>query len=190
MIKDILVATDFSDNAYNSAHYAGAFARCIEARVILFHALQPLTGLNYDEIPLGVAMTEEEAQHKLDEQARELHRKYGISITRIMKPGYAADEIPTLADKIGTRLVVIGTHGFGKSKHLQFGNVSRELLENAAYPVLYVPPKAVFRSIEQIAVVQDSTELSLLKPTNKLAEELAQLFQARQTVLQQNKQPE
>lgn len=133
-MKNILVPTDFSPNAHAAAIYAALLARRVQARLVLFHAL-PVCAQTEDDLD-----PETKAQASLDALAFELHSLYQVSITRLMRPGFAADEIPLMADKIKPALIVMGASGENQQADGTMGAISAEILQNHAYPVICIPP--------------------------------------------------
>src|SRR5687768_7006710 len=110
-MKNILVPTDFSQNATDAAHYAAAIANITGARLLLFHAYHVSVALAEATAPLidlDLENFENLNQTQIDKLAYELHLTYDISVTRIMRPGFATDEIPAIAKRLNADLVVMG----------------------------------------------------------------------------------
>jgi nucleotide-binding universal stress UspA family protein len=106
-MKNILIATDFSPGACRAAVHAAQLARRSGARLILLHIFQPNETIEAEESPEEILPSEKEAQLKLDALAQELHTQYGISVTRLVKPGFATDEITALAKRMNAEVVAI-----------------------------------------------------------------------------------
>lgn len=138
-MKNILVPTDFSPNARTAAHQAAIIAHYMEARVLLFHALYPLFSADETAEDTQIAEPEKDAQKKLDKLAKELHATFGVSVTRLLKPGFALDEIPLLAQKLQADLVVMGAQGANAHKDKLFGQVSHSRLLVSEVPVVCIP---------------------------------------------------
>jgi nucleotide-binding universal stress UspA family protein len=138
-MKNILVCTDFSPNAHEAALFAGALARKAGARLILFHAYHPAVLLEEETIWADPELLEHEVQEKIDRLAHELHKTYGISVTRILKPGFPVEETMALVPKVKADLVVLGWTGAGKRLKEGAGKVTTELLKRADFPVITLP---------------------------------------------------
>lgn len=143
-MKNILVSTDFSQPAYQAAVFAAELARQTGARLILFHAYHPAILLEEDTIWADPDMLEREVQQKMDELARELHVSFGLSITRVLKPGFAVDEMMAVAKQVRADLLVVGTEGAGKRTKNGPGKVCAEVLKKATLPVICLPPTTNF----------------------------------------------
>ncbi|EMR01234.1 universal stress protein [Cesiribacter andamanensis] len=136
-MKNILLPTDFSENAQTAARYAAVLARQCGARLIILHVFSPfatLASLDEDSDDLELA-----AQAKLDAKAHELHEAYGISITRLLKPGFAPDEVLALARRVKASLIVLGAQGATHSSGNLMGKVAIELLASEEFPILCIP---------------------------------------------------
>src|SRR5688572_27728240 len=99
-MKNILVSTDFSQPAYNAVVFAAELARKTGARLILFNAYHPSVLLEEETIWADPYLLEKEVQDKIDQLAHELHKNYGLSVTRVLKPGFAVDEMLALSKKV------------------------------------------------------------------------------------------
>lgn len=135
-MKNILLATDFSQNAYMAAIHAAGLARYTGARLIIFHALEPVPVSKEKEE--SRPDSEEEVQHKLDALAAELYRLFGISVTRLLKPGSTVNEILSLAEKTGADLLMAGARGAGRQDERSLGSMTAKLLASCNYPLVCV----------------------------------------------------
>jgi nucleotide-binding universal stress UspA family protein len=150
-MKNILVPTDFSATAKVAALYAAGLARQTGGRVILSHTYQPVAFLEEEEGGLRGEETEKAAQAQMDHLARELHAGFNISVSRLLKPGFAADEILFLARKVKADVVVMGMQGASLKTDQWLGRITAEILQKAIFPVLCVPSGATFKEISCIA---------------------------------------
>lgn len=135
-MKNILLPTDFSQNAQSASRYAAALARQSGARLIILHAFNPLTALASLDKDLKPEAT---IQARLDAKAHELHNAYGISITRLLKPGFAPDEVLALARRVKADLIVLGAQGAGHQADNLMGRVAIELVSTEEFPVICIP---------------------------------------------------
>lgn len=130
-MRSLLVPTDFSLNAYKAAHFAANIASRIETRLVVFHTLAPMYNLRTTKVKN--IFPEAVAQRKLDEWAYELRERYNISVSRLLKPGFAADEISTLAERLDVTLIVMAVDSDQK------GNIATEVCSCSRFPVVCVP---------------------------------------------------
>lgn len=151
-MKNILLATDFSQNAHMAAIHAAALARHTGARLIIFHALDPVP-LREDQAAVNYPESEEEVQEKLDALAAELYSLFGISITRLLKPGVVGDEILTLAEKTGADLLLLGLKGAGMLKDGLTGSVAANLLTKSSIPLICIPADSMESLADELQVI-------------------------------------
>lgn len=121
--REILAATDFSDNAEAAVALAAQTARSVGARLHLFHVLSPV---------------EQDVTRLLAHEAAAAG-----AIVSAVATGDPADEILRYAAAHGIDLIVIGTHGRTGLSRLLLGNVADRVLRRARCPVLVVPAAAV-----------------------------------------------
>ncbi|KAA5548648.1 universal stress protein [Adhaeribacter rhizoryzae] len=148
-MKNILVPTDFSQNATDAAHYAAALAHITGARLLLFHAYHVSVALADAadlSIDLDLENFENLNQTQIDKLAYDLHLTHGISVTRIMRPGFAADEIPAIAQRLKADLVVMGLRGKGQAAGSKVGQITAAIIQESNVPVLCVPAGFNFNS--------------------------------------------
>ncbi len=136
IMKNIILATDFSLNAQIAAVCAGEITRLIGARLVIFFALSPLI-ISKGKTPLFES--EVVMQKKLDKLAREMNKRFGISVTRLIKPGFPVDEICALSERLSAKAIITGMKGESDKKDHQVGSVSRELLSKENTPIICIP---------------------------------------------------
>ncbi len=139
-MKNILVSTDFSQPAHKAAVFAAELAQKTNSRLILFHAFYPAVLLEEETIWADPVLLEKEVQEKIDKLAHELHKTYAVSVTRVIKPGFAVDEMLAVSKKVKADILVIGTEGAGKRPKTGYGKICSEVLKKADFPVICIPP--------------------------------------------------
>ena len=158
-MKNILVPTDFSKHAFTAAAFAAELARMTGARMVLFHAYHPSVLLEEETIWADTTQLEKEVQQKMDELAQTIHSIYGISITRLLRPGFAVDEIQFIAQKLNPDLVIMGTDGAGTRLKESVGKVTAEVLKRTKFPLLSIPPDASFESYLQLTLLPEPNQI-------------------------------
>jgi nucleotide-binding universal stress UspA family protein len=125
-VRDILVATDFSEAADIAVRVAHAYARAFGARLHVFHVSWP------DE-------------HGLTKLFADLVTELGSSVPVLVasQRGDAADEIVRYAKGQNIHLIVLGTHGRTGMSRVLMGSVAERVIRTAPCPVLTVPPAFV-----------------------------------------------
>ncbi len=75
---------------------------------------------------------------KVVEEAAEPAREAGLDVETIIRRGLPVGQICTIADEHDSRLIVVGSHGWGPLPRTLFGSVSTGVLHHARQPVLVV----------------------------------------------------
>ena len=122
IVREIMLATDFSDLADKAARVARLYAKHFAARVHLFHALQ--SG-EYDVTQLFA-------------QTRE---RVGVPVVIASTAGDPAEEIVRYAMAHDIDLIVLGTHGRTGLSRALLGSVAERVIRTAPCPVLAVPAR-------------------------------------------------
>lgn len=134
-----MLATDFSSNAHTAALCAGEFASRLGSRLIVFHALSPLVVMEEAEESAKNICLEETVQKKLDKLAHELYGRFGISVSRLIKPGFAGEEIIGMATNLQAELVILGAQGENQQENRVLGTIASDILQKCNFPVVCVP---------------------------------------------------
>lgn len=155
-MKTLIVATDFSEEAENALEYAGASAKEIGAKVIIFNSFSiPIHTAN--SILPATAIDNLAAQNKLllKERASRLSVKYCIEVG--FESGLlveVSDELNRLFAKYDGSIVVMGMAPSSIAQDL-FGNTTTSAIMKLAFPVLSIPPGAAFKKVKKILFACD-----------------------------------
>lgn len=153
--KNILVPIDFSANSKNALRYAIQFAAITKSKLIVF---------NVNHLPALFPSAElKEIQNQSDERKKRM-LEYTLekvckaaSLTIPQKVSYIisrdkdiAKSILSSAKNTNTDLIIMGTHGETGLKKVLFGSNTAAVIDKSAIPVLAIPPRYQFKSIENI----------------------------------------
>jgi nucleotide-binding universal stress UspA family protein len=127
-VRQVLVATDFSETAQAAVRVAHAYARAFGARLHVFHVSWP------DE-------------HGLTHLFAQLVAELGTEVPVVVASyrGDPADEIVRYASGHAIDLIVLGTHGRTGVSRILMGSVVERVIRTAPCPVLSVPPAIALR---------------------------------------------
>ena len=143
LIKNVLVATDFSEPSGAALDYGRELARTFKATLHVLHVADSVT-FQYGVEGYSPALPE--LQHDVEEAARrELERAITdedrvalrarpVIVTAVGK----AASIVGYASENRIDLIVMGTHGRGAISHLLMGSVAERVVRTARCPVLTV----------------------------------------------------
>jgi universal stress protein A len=131
-VREILAATDFSEQGEAAIRTALAYGAALRARVHLLHVSWPL-----DRGVTGLL------QRYADEA------RPGVSVVTAAEAGDPARQIVKYATRHGIDLIVLGAHGRSGVSRALLGSVSERVARTAPCPVLTVPPlERMPRSVE------------------------------------------
>jgi universal stress protein A len=141
-LKNILVATDFSESAAVALAYGRDLARTFDARLHVVHVVEDVLMRYSPEVSFAVP----ELQRNLEKAAvRDLAALISDDDRRtlqVLTSVETATNIPfALTDYAKNHridLIVTGTHGRGAVKHLLMGSVAERVVRTAPCPVLTV----------------------------------------------------
>jgi nucleotide-binding universal stress UspA family protein len=175
MIKKIIVAVDFSDSSFNAANYAASMSNIFDAELVLVHAfINPmaidqmsaeLSGQTNKELPVVL-------KEFMQQNVEILQKKFTVKIDSVVKEGPASIVLAHVVRERNADLVVMGMKGKGKSNSL-FGSTTLTHIRKSIVPVMVIPEKTEFKSIETITLASDfdeETELANYKLLKTIAE--------------------
>lgn len=138
----ILIATDGSDPARKALQEGLALAKDLGDGVVMVTVWQmpaaefgaPYPPFAIDEL---IRVQKEHAERVLDEAAGKA-RELGVEVETVLREGFPAEEICSVADERSVRLLVLGSHGWGAIRSVLHGSVAAGVLHRAGRPVLLV----------------------------------------------------
>jgi nucleotide-binding universal stress UspA family protein len=143
-LKQVLVATDFSEPSEAAFVYGRALARQFGATLHVVHVVDQLAarvmGLHDAVTQLGHLQMEAEAaaRTRLDLLLSEEDRTQLGATATVLTSTSASDSILGYARDSGVDLIVVGTHGRGGVARLVMGSVAERVVRSAPCPVLTV----------------------------------------------------
>jgi len=154
-MKTYIVATDFSENSINALHYAGALAAFTNASIVLFNAYTvPVHAANGLISAAGVGKLIKENNENLLKLAEPVSKQYGVKISAISKLGEIVYSLDELVAHTKADLVIMGMHA-NKWSDRVFGNHTTAVVRKANYPVLIIPPEAIYTGVKKILYAFD-----------------------------------
>jgi nucleotide-binding universal stress UspA family protein len=143
-LKNILVATDFSESSAAALQYGIELARKYDAALHLLHVVDdvaarsgPLPGLPSDAGGLQTAL-EDSARANLASLLPEATRDRLATHMHVTVSSSPGDAILSYARDAQIDLVIVGTHGRRGLPHVFFGSVAQHVSRLADCPVLTV----------------------------------------------------
>lgn len=142
VIKNILVATEFSEPSNVALAYGRDLARTYDAQLHVLHVVEDLITRYAPEVAFTVPDLQREleqaAARDLNEQITDDDRRT-LRLTAVIDQGAnVADTITRYAREHQVDLIITGTHGRGPVKHFLMGSVAERVVRTAPCPVLTV----------------------------------------------------
>lgn len=142
VIKNILVATDFSEPSGVALAYGRDLARNYHARLHVLHVVEDVMLRYTPEVGFVGADfqkdLEELARRDLDKIIRDDDRTQLGAVGVTTRGLNAAETIVAYAKANQIDLIVTGTHGRGAVQHFLMGSVAERIVRTAPCPVLTV----------------------------------------------------
>ena len=143
-LKNILVATDFSEPSDAALIYGRALARSFSATLHVLHVVGNLSSAVYGAE--GYVASVPEMQQEIEDSARKQLDNLLVDsdprpmpVRRVLLTSDApAKAIVDYAGEAHIDLIVTGTHGRGAMAHLLVGSVAERVVRTAPCPVLTV----------------------------------------------------
>lgn len=150
VVRNILLATDFSQYSARALNYALGVASRYKSQLHLFHCIDPAPYRLAD--PDVVWKTHDDIRGDLERRVEELRgrgRAKDIEIKVAVEVGEVGEILPQTVKDIDADLIVIGTHGRTGWEKLVLGSVAEKVMDVVSCPVLTVGPSANRTRIEE-----------------------------------------
>lgn len=180
-MKNILVATDFSEAAYHATSYAYEMAETFGAQLIIYTAYHEMPVI-LPEMPLIATPEDMRTYTKelLMQNVVQLNSKGKIPIKTDCSEEDAASGIIMAAKKYNADIIVVGMKGTGRNMRKMFGSTVTSLINKTSIPMLVVPGHVKFTPIKTLVLANESdlppqTDIQLIN----IIEEVAKKFNSK-----------
>lgn len=182
---NLLVPTDYSDDAKNALKYAYHFAKQTGSKIIVHHTM-PIT-VPISDIPFeNYYISEEEELNNLKESVDNFFKQSDLNINdvninfHINSSDSISDSISQAYKSTNADLVIMGTHGASGFKKFFIGSNTSRLIASYNVPVLAVPANYTFQPIYHIVYASDlkklAGELALMVPVASIFEAVLDVY--------------
>lgn len=142
VLKNVLVATDFSEPSVVAMAYGRDLARSYGAALHVLHVVEdvmtrygPDLGIISPQVQADLEAT---ARRDLDAAISDDDRRTLKVVSAVETHSNISYGIVDYAKRAEVDLIVVGTHGRGAMKHLLMGSVAERVVRTAPCPVLAV----------------------------------------------------
>ena len=141
-LKNILVATDFSEPSGVALNYGRDLARSYNARLHVLHVVEDVLMRYSPEIGYGLPGVQKDLEAMAERDLRALisddDRRTLTVIPTVAAGVNIAEAIISYAKSNAIDLIITGTHGRGAVTHFLMGSVAERVVRIAPCPVLTV----------------------------------------------------
>jgi len=185
-VRNILLATDFSQYSARALSYALGIAARYAATLHLFHCIDPTP---YNMVAPEAVQTACEAagrdMHRLESDLRSGGLAKNVEVKLRVEAADLPTVLPEIARDLDLGLIVVGTHGRTGWRKVVLGSVAEIVVDHAPCPVLTVGPSTDRNRLEQfgpesILFASDPSARSKLAESYALS--LARKYNSRLTV--------
>lgn len=151
---NILLPTDFSENADLACQYAFDIAKRSNGKVTVTNAYD----LPYSDRSMTTSLLEvmkENAEKNMASFQRKLKEKYDVPFSTEVRLGNPIRLIREMAKKENIDLIVMGTKGASGLEEILIGSNAASVIQNSNKPVLIIPPDANGRPVKKIVFASD-----------------------------------
>lgn len=189
-MKNILIPTDFSKNAWNAIVYAMQFLKDKKCTIYFLHTYTPafyrmdyaLGGTVYSAIPdFGADQALAQLEKTLDDVKTQFPNP-NHSLKMVSAFNTLTDEILELTIKKDIDLVIMGTQGATGAKQLFLGSNTVFTIRKVRTPILAIPNECTFTPIKKILFPSDFRDAYSKKEVQTIIE-MARMYDAEITVL-------
>ncbi|MDD4515124.1 universal stress protein [Massilibacteroides sp.] len=174
--KKVLIPVDFSDYSLSACEIGINHAAKIGAEVFLLHAY--FSPFFPSAIPMADSLVYQAGESemminvkkKVDVDIAKLMKDVtvkiqngelpNVKITPVLREGIPEEEIITYAKEIHPALIVMGTRGKSQKEADLIGSVAGEVIEISKTPVLVIPEKVPFNSIDNARNIAFATSFN------------------------------
>jgi nucleotide-binding universal stress UspA family protein len=166
VIKNVLVATDFSPASESALGYGRALSRTFAARLHVIHVVDDVASrLAYADLAMS-ELTPGDVQAEIERASRqELERfvtetdRRELDAASVLRTGRSpAQEIVAYATEAAVDIIIVGATGRGVIDRLLMGSVADKVIRRAPCPVLAVRhPEREFIGPDALQVVTGTT---------------------------------
>jgi nucleotide-binding universal stress UspA family protein len=138
-LKNILVATDFSEPAEVATDYGQDLARSYGATLHVMHVIEDMLAMYAPELGFALPNIEKHIEEAVERDLESVAKSRGDSFrTVIVRAANVSHAITEYATANAIDLVIVGTHGRGAVSRFLMGSVAERVVRTAPCPVLTV----------------------------------------------------
>lgn len=165
-MRNLLVPTDFSNVADNALNYAAEMANAYNLDIALLHVTQLSALTEVDALYAdSFDKMNQDAEIKMNELIANLQSKYrNVKFIHKVETGLFMDSLDNYCKEINPVAVVMGITGSGSVLDKIIGSNAFTAMTNINYPLIVVPRKTVFKTIQTVCFACDLQKVATSTP--------------------------
>lgn len=174
-MKNILVPTDFSENADKALDFALALAHNFKATLHLIHAYHSTGKTGHLANVDRIIKEDRELEMEKFLEATKASISFDLNIEGRCRKGLATEVINHEADSIAADLIIMGTLGASNLGKQLMGSTASNLIKSTSIPVLAIPKSVQYSDLKNLVVALDAKSMkdpSTLNPMIEIAQKL------------------
>ncbi|MBT8257132.1 MAG: universal stress protein [Bacteroidia bacterium] len=179
-MKNILVPTDFSEQAENALHVAAQLAQRYDAEIFLLHLLElPLHQVDalssHSELPEAMFFMKLAQKRFTDMMSRDYLQN--VKVHETVEFNQSFNQLPQTCEEKNIDLIVMGSHGVSGLKEIFIGSNTEKVVRNSNIPVLVIKKPHEEFTVNDFVFASDFTNDN--KQTYLQAVSIAEKFDAK-----------
>lgn len=151
-MKNILVPTDFSQNAKDALHYALNFVEeGGQLHVVSVLSMPPSTSGTTGSLAIRM---KENAQEDMKNLISNMGKE-GVTFNPIIREGSTVNTILEIAEEFEADAIIMGTKGSTGLESIFMGSVASSVVEKSPIPVISVPKGTEFTGLSRVLYATD-----------------------------------
>lgn len=174
-MKNILVPTDFSENADKALDFAMALAHKFGATLHILHAYHSTSHAGHLANVNRVIKEDREQEMEKFLADTKASISFELDIKGYCSKGYAVEKIELYSKKLDVDLVIMGTLGASNLGKRLMGSTTSNLINTTDTPVLAIPSNVIYSDLANMVVALDALNAPkphLLNPMVSIAQKL------------------
>ena len=155
---NIVIPTDFSENAFHAVSYVYENFNRRGLDIALIHTIKQPASASGAMMRLDNLMMKD-AQDDMALLLKRIAEKYAHEPEVIIRYGYLKDWVEQVSKIKAPDLIVMGTKGDNDIASKLMGSVTESIIRTSQYPVLAVPARSTKKSLHRVTICTAKNEL-------------------------------
>ena len=165
-MKNILVPTDFSDNANKALDVALALAKRFNAQLHLIHTYHTSTPAGHMANVNRVIKEDRDKEMAAFLAEVKATAPEDVVIEGVCRHGYPIETIEREIERVSADLLVMGTLGASNVAKKVWGSTASKLVKINKVPVLAIPMETSYKELKNMVLAVDALDLTVLNTLN------------------------